>query len=383
MSSHSFSCFLCTCHMVVLFIFTSCTNPQPEKPEAVSNWMINDFAKVDSLNPVLTPSSDQRFSDPLSGREMAWESRNVLNPAAIVRNDTVFLFYRAQDPSGTSRIGLAVSTDGLHFSKLPEPVFYPDEDMMKPFEWSYLKEDDPDCGDCFDGVEDPRIVETPDGKYIMTYTAYDGRTARMALASSANLTDWEKHGLILSDSIYANIWSKSGAILTERTGNRIVAKKVNGSYWMYYGDTDIFMATSQDLIHWEPLINEESNQRVQVMHPRAGYFDSRLVEPGPFALYTPKGIIFLYNGSNAANANDPELPKFTYAAGQALFSNDAPYKLIDRAPEYFIYPEEEYEISGEVNLVCFIEGLVYFRNQWFLYYGTADSRIAVAVAPGN
>ena len=110
-----------------------------------------------------------------------------------------------------------------------------------------------------------------------------------------------------------------------------------------------------------------------------GYFDSRLVEPGPYALYKNEGILLIYNGSNAANFNDPGLPKFTYAAGQALFDKSAPYKLLDRTASYFIHPDKPYEKTGEVNEVCFVEGLVRTRGKWFLYYGTADSRIAVAV----
>jgi predicted GH43/DUF377 family glycosyl hydrolase len=53
--------------------------------------------------------------------------------------------------------------------------------------------------------------------------------------------------------------------------------------------------------------------------------------------------------------------------------------LIDRAEAYFIHPDKDYERVGEVNEVCFVEGLVYFKDKWFLYYGTADSKIAVAV----
>jgi predicted GH43/DUF377 family glycosyl hydrolase len=117
-----------------------------------------------------------------------------------------------------------------------------------------------------------------------------------------------------------------------------------------------------------------------VLHPRPGYFDSRLVEPGPFALYTSNGIVLMYNSSNAANDGDPALPKYTYAAGQALFDTAAPYKLIDRTSGYFIYPNKAYELVGEVNNVCFVEGLVPFKNQWYLYYGTADSKIGVAIA---
>lgn len=44
-----------------------------------------------------------------------------------------------------------------------------------------------------------------------------------------------------------------------------------------------------------------------------------------------------------------------------------------------IKTDKDYEKIGEVNNVCFVEGLVYFKNKWFLYYGTADSKIAVAV----
>jgi predicted GH43/DUF377 family glycosyl hydrolase len=104
-----------------------------------------------------------------------------------------------------------------------------------------------------------------------------------------------------------------------------------------------------------------------------------LVEPGPYALYKDSGILLIYNASNANSNNDSALPDFTYAAGQALFDKNEPYKLIDRTESYFIHPDKDYEKVGEVNEVCFVEGLVYFKDQWFLYYGTADSKIAVAV----
>ncbi|MGB0347253.1 MAG: glycosidase, partial [Balneolaceae bacterium] len=173
--------------------------------------------------------------------------------------------------------------------------------------------------------------------------------------------------------------SKAGAIIAEQQDSRMVAKKIDGKYWMYYGDTNLFMASSEDLITWEVIENSESGNRISVLHPRPGYFDSRLVEPGPYALYKEEGIHLIYNASNAANNNDPNLPIYTYAAGQALFDKNEPYKVLDRTNSYFIYPDKEYEKVGEVNEVCFVEGLVFFQERWFLYYGTADSRIAVAV----
>lgn len=270
----------------------------------------------------------------------------------------------------TSRLGLAVSDDGLHFKKEPEPVFYPSDDSMKVYEWK-------------GGVEDPRIVESEDGTYVLTYTSYDGKTARLCLATSKDLRVWTKHGLVLKDEKYSNLWSKSGAIVSRLEGNRIIATKVSGKYWMYFGDTDLFIATSDDLIHWNAVENDESRKMISVLHPRPGYFDSRLVEPGPYALVHDDGILLIYNSSNAANNNDPVLPEFTYSAGQALFDSEYPYKLKSRMDTLFITPEKPYEITGEVNNVCFVEGLVFFRNMWFLYYGTADSKIAVAVRMGN
>jgi predicted GH43/DUF377 family glycosyl hydrolase len=296
----------------------------------------------------------------------------------------VYLFYRAQDVSGTSRIGLAVSSDGLHFEKRGEPVFYPDNDEMKKYEWNYQKDEHyvfsgTSGSNYFDGAEDPRVVESEDGIYIMTYTSYDGKTARLCLASSKDMENWTKHGPVLSSEKYIDNWSKSGAIVVKQDGNKMVATKINGKYRMYFGDTDIFMASSDDLIRWEVAENKENNKLIEVLHPRPGYFDSRLVEPGPFALLKDDGILLIYNGSNALNFNDPELPPYTYAAGQALFNKEEPWKLMERAENYFIHPDKAYEKVGEVNEVCFVEGLVYFRDKWFLYYGTADSKIAVAV----
>ncbi len=365
----------------------SCQQKETQTKNQITEtgWAFPYFSKVDSLNPILQPSSELTFTDPITDSVVNWEERNVLNPTAIVKDGKVHLFYRAQDSLGTSRIGMATSEDGLQFKKSPTPVFYPEEDSMKVYEWNYRKVEnqkiDPaSCYFCyFDGVEDPRIVEREDGKYFMTYTSYNGKTARLSIASSNDLLNWNKHGLVMKDQKYRDTWSKAGAIVSERVGNRIVAKKIDGKYWMYFGDTNLFMATSEDLINWEVAENEESGKRISVLHPRMGYFDSRLVEPGPYALLKEEGIVLIYNASNAANFNDPELPKFTYAAGQALFDKEKPFKLLDRTNTDFIRPDKEYERIGEVNEVCFVEGLVYFKDKWFLYYGTADSKIAVAI----
>ena len=351
----------------VAVIFAACKQtPNNVTKNIESEWAMLHFVKADSVNPIMRPDSSQAFTCPVSKRMVHWEERNVLNPSAVVKDGKVYLIYRAQDNQMTSRLGLAISEDGYHFTKQPEPVLYPDNDSMKKYEWN-------------GGVEDPRIVESDDGTYILTYTAYDGKTARLCLATSKDLKKWTKHGLVLSAKKYENLWSKSGAIVARQEGDKTIATKINGKYWMYFGDADLFIATSTDLVRWNIPENEESKKMVAVLHPRAGYFDSRLVEPGPYALLKDDGILLIYNGSNAANFNDPAMPKFTYSGGQVLFDKANPYKMISRTDTNFIHPDKPYEKTGEVNEVCFVEGLVHFNKKWFLYYGTADSKIAVAV----
>ena len=349
----------------------ACTRPK-EKPDDVSElapdttWAMLPFLKVDSVNPILEPG-DNVFLCPILKKNVRWEEKDVFNPAAVVREGKVYLLYRAEDKigkfAGTSRLGLAISNDGLHFKKMKAPVFYPDNDSLKIYEWE-------------GGVEDPRIIEAEDGSYIMTYTAYDGVTARLLVAKSADLIHWTKYGTALNPK-HKNTWSKSGAIVARQKGSSIVAERINGKYWMYFGDTDLFLATSEDLIHWQPL--EDHGKLRSVLKPRKGYFDSRLVESGPFALVRDNGILLLYNGMNHDSIGDLRIAKGAYSAGQALFDKDDPSKLTGRLEKNFIMPDKPFEIEGQINQVCFIEGMIPFSGKWFLYYGTADSKIAVAV----
>ena len=96
------------------------------------------------------------------------------------------------------------------------------------------------------------------------------------------------------------------------------------------------------------------------------------MESGPPAILTDKGILLLYN---AKNKNDR-----SYSAGQALFDKKDPTHLIARTTKAFLKPEEPYEKIGQYTAgTVFMEGLVYFKGKWFLYYGCADSHVAVAI----
>lgn len=358
--------------LLLAFLFACNNQPASTEKTTADGWELLPFNKIDSANPVLVPDSTATFLCPVRQQLVKWEEKDVFNPAAVVRNDTVFLLYRAEDKigkfAGTSRIGLAWSTDGLHFTKHPVPVLYPDNDAAKKYEWE-------------GGCEDPRIVEDENGTYYLTYTAYDGDKARLLVATSKDLYHWTKHGHAFEgsgDSSHINLWSKSGAIVCRYEKGKAIAANINGQYWMYWGDTDIFMATSDDLVHWRPLTNPDK-RLIIAFSPRSGKFDSDLVEPGPPAMHTDKGIVLIYNSRNVHAKGDKNLPEGTYAAAQILFDSLRPGVVTKRMDNYFMKPDKPYEIAGQVNHVCFVEGLVNYKDKWFLYYGTADSKIAVAV----
>lgn len=280
-----------------------------------------------SYNPILAPQGDR------------WESRAVFNPGVWTDGKEVFLLYRAEGPyhhpdrSFTSRIGLATSIDGIAFTRLSTEVLGPTESYDTP-----------------GGCEDPRIIRIGNNFY-MTYNAFDGKIARVALAVSNDLRKWKKQGLLFPD----RGWSKSAAILSQ---------PINGRYWMYFGDTYLWVAYSNDLVHWT-MIEEP------VLSPREGYFDSKLVEPGPPPIVTPQGILLIYNSADQ---------QLHYAVGQCLFALDNPQRLIYRSESPLLEPQTVEEITGQVPNVVFAEGLIYFKECWFLYYGMADARIGVAMA---
>ncbi len=346
---------------------------------AGSRWQLGPFKRpVDK--PVISPRSTTVFQCPMSKQEVQWESSDTFNPAAVVYDDQICVLYRAEDGSGqgigahTSRIGLARSTDGISFDRLDKPVFYPDDDAVKGYEWK-------------GGCEDPRVVEAPDGTFYMYYTMWNrdnpngiARSARIGVASSKDLVNWEKHGPIFKDAYdgkFLDTWHKAASVVTKVQDGRLKAVKINGKYWMYWGENKICGATSDDLIHWKPVVDEKE-ELIAIIRPRGDKFDSIFTEAGPPAVITDNGIVLLYNGKNSGA--DTTIENGAYAAGQLLLDSKDPMRLLKRGENYFFRPELEFEKTGQYKGgTVFIQGLVYFNNKWYLYYGTADSYVGVAV----
>ncbi len=324
-------------------------------------------------NPIITPSPNS-FLCPVRDHRVAWEKLHTFNPGAVVREDKVFLFYRAEDESGdshrgshTSRIGLAESIDGTHFKRRSTPILYPAPDEQHSREWP-------------GGCEDPRIVEAPDGTYILTYTQWDRRHGIAAIATSSDLIHWKKHGPVFADfqSSFGLSSYKSAGVLTELKDNRLIAAKLGGQYWMYWGEGNVHLAVSSDLLHWIPVRNSDGSPTI-VLAPRSGRFDSGLVEVGVPPVVMEDGILLMYNGMNSAEYGDPALKSRTYSAGQALFDRGNPVHLLARGNRPLLQPEFPFESTGQYAAgTTFVEGLVFFKGTYFLYFGAADSLVAVA-----
>ena len=358
-----------------LFLVFGCSHQFKQRSKA-PDWVLGGFVRPAWVNPIIEPDSTSVFLDPMSGKLVRWEANDTFNPAAVVKGDSVYVLYRAEDKSGikighrTSRLGFARSADGIHFIRQNTPVFYPDNDNQQAFEWP-------------GGTEDPRIAETVEGQYIMFYTQWNRKTPRLGVAISKDMKTWVKHGPIFRKSkVFPSLVDephKSASIVTEIINKKQVIAKVNGKYWLYWGEHAVYGATSDNLIDWEPVVDDHGRLKAFI-RPREGYFDSALTECGPPAVKTEQGILLLYNGKNDPEKGDKRFNKGTYSAGQVLFDANDPTVVLSRLDVPFLRPMEAFEKSGQyVDGTVFIEGLVYFKMKWFLYYGCADSKVGVAI----
>ncbi len=336
-----------------------------------------DNFKKPKENPILKADSSFTFIDPIKNERVKWQKADVFNPGAIVKDNKVFLLYRCEDnPAATlggrtSRLGLAESTDGIHFTKHPTPVLYPDNDAFKEYDYP-------------GGCEDPRLAVTEDSLYVVAYTSWNYKTPRLSIAFSKDLLKWEKKGLAFAQAHghkFRDIASKSGSIVTKFVnGNQVIAK-INGKYWMYWGEHGVNLAWSENLYDWYPTLDDKGDLAF-VIQTRKGKFDSDLTECGPPAMLTDDGIVLLYNGKNSKNDDpDPTLPKNTYSVGQVIFDKNNLEKVVRRSKKPFLRPTLPHEKTGQYQAgTTFAEGLVFYKNKWFLYYGTADSFVGLAIA---
>jgi len=318
----------------------------------------------------------------LSKTDLEFENECVLNPAAIREGDNVHVFYRAVQQGNRSSIGYCRLIGPLTIAeRWDRPILIPEFDYESQ------------------GIEDPRIVKIED-TYYLTYTAYDGTNARGALATSKDLLNFEKQGLIVPSMTYAQF-----VTIVEEAG------KVNENYYtnrnFYYKASD----PEQKIILWDKnvvffprkikgnlVFLHRVRPGIQIVSVKSldeltkefweNYFhnlqdhivmdplykhESSYIGSGCPPIETEHGWLLIYHGvENTAKG-------LVYSAcAAALLDLDNPSKIIARLPYTLFKPEFEWELNGEVDNVVFPTGTAVFGDTLFIYYGAADSHIAAA-----
>jgi predicted GH43/DUF377 family glycosyl hydrolase len=273
-----------------------------------------------------------------------WECYNVFN-AGVIYHDALFhMYYRAQGLDWNSRIGYAVSPDGMHWNRLGKPVLAPSDAMDAR------------------GVEDARITEI-DGVFYMTYTAYgfqspgkgepflEGGYITPMIARSTNLITWERLGHVVTGE--------------DNKDHVLFPRKIGGRYALFHRRRpQVWLAYSDDLVHWpaewmSPIYGPRTQNR----------WDNNSVGSNGVPIETPHGWLVL---NHAYDENH------VYRFGVILLDLDDPSRVIHRPTGPVFWPEELWELRGDVPNVVFscanpvVDGIVY------VFYGGADHVVGLA-----
>jgi predicted GH43/DUF377 family glycosyl hydrolase len=291
------------------------------------------FTRVPA-NPIIVPS------------DLPYPANAVFNPgAARVDGETVLLM-RVEDLRGISALYVARSKDGITGWQFDEqPLLAPDPGHREEV-W---------------GCEDPRLTWLPErGEWAITYTAYSNRGPLVSLAMTRDFREVLRLGPVMPPE------DKDAALLPHRFAGRWAmihrpSQLIGGAHlWISY---------SPDLRHW--------GDHTLLMEAREGaWWDAIKIGLGPPPLLIDEGWLIMYHGAHTT-ASGP-----IYRVGLALLNRDDPSEVVRRSDEWVLAPNTSYERTGDVNRVVFPTGwtLDESAGQLRLYYGAADSVIAVATA---
>lgn len=333
------------------------------------------------VSEMLTPFK-RMSSEPILGpREGMFDSAGAFNPTATrLPNGDIAILYRAQDAKGISTVGYArTGPDGIKvLERSDEPVLAPRVANERL------------------GIEDPRMTaDTVDhNQWDLTATKYDGKDAQLSDWTSTDLKNWTERGIMMpaNEGTWNTGWTKSGAIVSREAGGKFVPEKIGGKFWMLYmgtraGIDEMGLTASVDGIKWKDATNEP------ILAARPGYFDAKVVEPGPTPIIGKDAIHQIYNGGMPYEVGGKIYKDYKYQAGLAVYSKEDPTQLLFRSSKPVFSPETKWEKENssstvrQVPNVVFSQGIVPDgKGGYLVYYGAADSYVGLAhttLAPVN
>jgi predicted GH43/DUF377 family glycosyl hydrolase len=305
--------------------------------------------------------------------DLDFEDEGVLNPAVIKEGNDVHLFYRAVRKGNFSTIGYFKLDGPL---KLVERASAP---LLSP-EFDYEQH----------GMEDPRIVKIDD-TYYLSYIAFDGKDALGAVATSTDLQHFDKHGIVVPKITYAEfdeiIRSNNDFIKRYRAdyngADTIVMDKdlvffprrINGKLtFLHRIKPDMQIAAVNELHELTPefwkIYLQDLDKNIFLVPKYPHEID--YVGGGCPPVETAQGWLVIYHGVKNVGSG------YQYSACAALFELDDPQKEIARLPYALFEPDQDYELAGDVDNVCFPTGTAQFDDTLYIYYGAGDDIIACA-----
>lgn len=307
---------------------------------------------------------------------LAFENEGVLNPACIQKDGLTHMFYRAVSKGNFSSLGYCQIDKDKVLTRSTQPMLVP--------EFYYEAH----------GTEDPRIVKV-DNVYYLFYTAYDGKNARTALATSADLLHFEKQGLITPSISYEKacqlflhpslsqsyrqyalryqqvispdvlLWEKDLTLFPKKFRGKflLLHRVMPGVQYMYLDNIE--QLKSEEF--WEAELRQLHEHIL--MNPKFWY-ENHKIGASCNPIETGRGWIQIYHGvEKIAGAR-------VYRASAALLDLNDPTKVIGRLKEPLFSPHRIWEKQGVVNNVVFPTGAAVYGDELYIYYGAADTRIA-------
>ena len=286
----------------------------------------------------------------LSVKDWPYHANSVFNAAAGLVDGKTLLLVRVEDFRGISHLTVARSEDGITGWEIdPEPTLRPCPERHPEEIW---------------GIEDPRITWLEELKmWAVTYTAFSRGGPLVSLATTIDFCNFTRLGPVMAPE------DKDAALFPVRFNDRWamfhrpVAKSPTIS-------TDIWISFSPDLKHW-------GDHQEVIRARRGGWWDANKIGLSAPPMETAEGWLILYHGVRTTVSGS------IYRLGLALLELDDPTKVIRRSEEWIFGPKARYERDGDVDDVVFPCGWIRKGETVFMYYGAADSCIAVATANLN
>ncbi len=298
-------------------------------------------------NPILLPSLTND-----------WEKGGAFNGSVVKKDNTYYMAYRAMTPRGfymdaniqLSTIGITKSIDGINFTDNYQ-LITPTED------WERY------------GCEDPRITYI-DGKFYIFYTALGGYpfgadNIKVAVAISKDLKTIDEKHLVTPFN------AKAMGLFPE---------KINGKYTVFLSantDTPPAKVAIRSIDKIEDLWDHDKwNEWYEKLddHTLPLLRHTRdQVEAGAVPVKTDKGWIFIYSLIRNYFSDDK-----LFAIEAALLDLNDPLIVQERTTNALLIPEEEYELFGNIPDVVFPTGAQIIGDDFYVYYGAADTSMGVA-----